>query len=202
MEKNITFTADGLILEGLLNHMAESDNGVVIAHPHPLYGGDMHNPVVEAIADAFAQKNHTTLKLNFRGVGKSQGDYDNGVGEQNDILGAVAYLEGLGISQIDLSGYSFGAWAISQLTDFPESVNHIYLVSPPIAMMPFTPTPALKKIKGIITGNHDDIAPPGDIKKLLQETKSTATLEIISGTDHFYGGHFHTIKSLLLHLIQ
>ena len=201
MEKNITFTVDGLAIEGLLNRNPNSDKGVVIAHPHPLYGGDMYNPVVDAIAHAFEEKGYTILKINFRGVGRSEGDYDNGEGEQKDILGAAAYLEGLGISRIDLSGYSFGAWTMAKLTDLPKSINNIYLVSPPIAMMPFSPTPALKKVKAIVTGSHDDIAPPAEIKKLLQETRSTAKFEIISGADHFYGGHFHTISSALIPLI-
>ena len=198
MEKNITFTADGLTLEGLLNHRTGADEGVVIAHPHPLYGGDMYNPVVDAIASAYDKKGYTTLKINFRGVGKSQGDYDNGVGEQKDLLGAVACLEALGISRIDLSGYSFGAWAISKLTNLPESVNSIYLVSPPIAMMPFESTPAMKKIKGIVTGSHDDIAPPDEIRKLLLNLKSDANLKVIPGADHFYGGQFNAIASELL----
>lgn len=197
MAQKITLDSEGWVLEGLLDRHS-SEKGVVVAHPHPLYGGDMENPVVEILAKSFAKKDYTTLRMNFRGVGKSQGRYDNGKGEQKDILAAIACLEGLGISRIDLSGYSFGAWVISRLTDLPASVKEIVLVAPPVAMMTFGPSAAMDRVKAMITGSEDDIAPVAKIRTLLQEMKSPAKLEVIPGADHFYGWHAEALEARIL----
>jgi alpha/beta superfamily hydrolase len=108
-EEKIFFESAGLKVEGLLDRL-HSDRGVVITHPHPLYGGDMFNNVVEAIVQAYQEKGHSTLRFNFRGVGQSEGAYDNGIGEQENVRAALEYLSLLGTMSIDLAGYSFGAW--------------------------------------------------------------------------------------------
>ena len=107
-EERVTFSSGELSLEGLLRR-GESDRGVVISHPHPLYGGEMRNQVVGIIQEVFAGKGWTTLRFNFRGVGRSQGEYDEGVGEQEDVRAAVRYLKEIKIKEIYLAGYSFGA---------------------------------------------------------------------------------------------
>ena len=84
--------------------------GAVISHPHPLMGGDMRNPVVEILAESLFAGGLSTLRFNFRGVGMSEGVFDEGRGEQEDVLAAVTYLERQGIREIVLAGYSFGAW--------------------------------------------------------------------------------------------
>jgi len=85
VEEHITFKSRPGLIEGRLGREAP-DKGVVITHPHPLYGGDMDNPVVKAIAKAFQQKGYTTLRFNFRGVGGSQGSYADGIGEMDDVF--------------------------------------------------------------------------------------------------------------------
>ena len=103
-ENSVMFESGGLKLEGLLDR-ARGDAGVVIAHPHPQYGGSMHNNVVESLVKAYGKAGFTTLRFNFRGVGRSEGHYDGGVGEQQDVSGAVAYLKDLGMTTIHLAGY-------------------------------------------------------------------------------------------------
>ena len=92
----VTFDSDGLTLEGAL-HLPESTPcaGVVVAHPHPQYGGDMHNNVVHAISRAAADAGAATLRFNFRGAGASEGRYDEGRGEQQDVAAALEYMRGL-----------------------------------------------------------------------------------------------------------
>lgn len=104
MKKTITFPADNFEIEGLLA-MEAGKQGVVISHPHPLYGGNMYNPVVETIQTAYRNCGYTTLRFNFRGVGKSQGAHEAGIGEQADVVGAASYLTDLGLTQIDLAGH-------------------------------------------------------------------------------------------------
>ena len=200
MEKHIFFLSDGNSLEGLLESN-DSGKGVVITHPHPLYGGDMQNPVVSVITAAYKKKGYGTLKFNFRGVGESRGDYDNGMGESNDLQAAISFMADSGFTRLDLAGYSFGAWVISTMTSIPPAVKNIILVSPPSGMMAFSHTPAMDLVKGIITGEEDSIAPASNIRQLLQEFKSPAGLEIIPGADHFYTGCSERLESRLLSLI-
>ena len=82
-EERIVFDANGLKLEGMLADFPR-DKGVVISHPHPLYGGSMHNNVVKAVAHAYQEEEYSTLRFNFRGVGRSAGTWDNGRGEMDD----------------------------------------------------------------------------------------------------------------------
>ena len=86
--EKILFPSGSLHLEGLLIR-GKIPKAVVISHPHPLYGGDMDNYVVGLISQAFEEKGWTTLRFNFRGVGRSQGDFDQGIGEEEDVLAAV-----------------------------------------------------------------------------------------------------------------
>jgi len=176
-------------LEGIINENSKK-GGVVICHPHPLYGGDMHNNVVSAIEEGFAGKGFTTLRFNFRGVGGSTGFYGNGHGETEDLIGAVEFLK----EQIDkdgmimLAGYSFGAWICSMAASKLEKLDGLFLVSYPFA---FYESEALKKYEGtifLVGGKLDDIGP---VEQLMDVYKTMPTIEkslkIIS-TDHFYWG--------------
>ena len=89
MEEKITLSSGQYRLEGYWQ-AGNGDKGVVITHPHPLYGGTMNNPVVETIQNAFQQNGYATLRFNFRGVGGSQGSYDDGMGEKDDVRAAIA----------------------------------------------------------------------------------------------------------------
>jgi len=100
METKIEFDSDdGIVLEGLL-HIGTTGHGVIITHPHPLYGGDMYNNVVETIQNAYQKKGFTTLRFNFRGCGQSTGRYDDGNGEQADLTAAFNYLKAGGTTSI------------------------------------------------------------------------------------------------------
>ena len=112
-EEQIFFESGELKLEGLLNRCS-GDAGVVISHPHPQYGGSMQNDVVKSLVKAYKKANFTTLRFNFRGVGRSTGHYDEGTGEQVDVQGAVAYLEGLGLTGHSACGILL--WCLGECT--------------------------------------------------------------------------------------
>ena len=196
MEEKISFISDGYEIEGCLEK-SSLQKGVVITHPHPLYGGDMHNNVVAAIARAYRQKGYTSLRFNFRGVGSSQGSHVNGIGEQQDVRAAVSYLADLSIGQIDLAGYSFGAWvnALSSINE-PRLANMI-MVSPPVAIIDFGSISDLGSLGLIVTGSRDDIAPPDLIKKSYAGWNAAAQFEVINGADHFYAGYLDKLEAIL-----
>ncbi|MGD2014866.1 MAG: alpha/beta hydrolase [Desulfobacterales bacterium] len=196
MEAKIKFLSDGHELEGRLEKSA-LQKGVVITHPHPLYGGNMDNNVVDAIGRVYRQNGYTSLRFNFRGVGNSQGSHDNGIGEQADVLAAVSYLADLGIEQIDLAGYSFGAWinALSSINE-PRSANMI-MISPPVAFIDFGTISDVGSLRLIVTGSLDDIAPPDLIEKCYGGWNSEAQFEVINGADHFYVGYIDRLEAIL-----
>ena len=196
MEEKISFLSDGYEIEGRLEK-SSPQKGVVITHPHPLYGGDMHNNVVAAMARVYRQKGYTTLRFNFRGVGSSQGSYGDGLGEQEDVRAAISYLADMSVSQIDLAGYSFGAWvnALSIINE-PQPANMI-MVSPPVAFIDFGSISDLVSLRLIVTGSRDDIAPPDLIEKSYAGWNVEAQFEIISGADHFYLGYIDKLEAIL-----
>jgi alpha/beta superfamily hydrolase len=196
MEKKVFFESDGLKLVGFLNK-GENDKGVVITHPHPLYGGDMHNYVVESIRKVYIEKGYTTLRFNFRGVGESQGNYDNDRGEQEDLRSALSFITSTGIKQIELAGYSYGAWINSLAASKGASIKNIVLLSPPVAFIDFKPVTSIPGLKLVVTGSIDDYAPPDLLKKVLPVWNKKAVLEIINGADHFYGGCTKKLESVL-----
>ena len=107
-EKQIRFLSGDIEIEGLL-YSSEGNKGVVITHPHPLYGGNMYNNVVKALVRIYQLAGYSTLRFNFRGVGLSKGTYGNGIGEQEDVRAALLYLAQEGKQSLDLAGYSFGS---------------------------------------------------------------------------------------------
>ena len=186
-EEKVVFEAGDIKLEGLV-HNAPGDKGVVVTHPHPLYGGDMHNNVVETIVQAYLEKGYTTLRFNFRGMGQSTGTYDEGVGEQEDVRAALAYLGGMGKNSIDLAGYSFGAWVNARgLTSYAQA-RRLVMVSPPVNFLDFSFLNYNEKIRLVIAASEDDIGPPGIIKEMIPVWNPDARFSIIQGADHFYWG--------------
>jgi len=189
-------------LEGILTRETGT-RGIIITHPHPLYGGDMHNPVVKTIARTFAAANYTTLRFNFRGAGSSHGEFADGVGEIDDLLAAREHLIARGIKDITLAGYSFGAWVIINAAAAEKLDNEPQiLISPPAAMLPFAENLKLPHLKQIITGELDQIAPPDPIKELIHSWNPDADFAVIPDCDHFFHGFQANLSAILKELIS
>lgn len=197
MAERITFLSERYEIEGLLNKRDEK-KGVVVTHPHPLYGGDMYNMVVESIVHVYHMKGYSTLKFNFRGVGRSQGAYDNGLGEQKDVLSAISFLADMGMERIDLAGYSFGAWVNAHAIQGDGPVEQMIMVSPPVGFMDFNAIGTMNSLKFVVTGNRDDIAPADAIEKMMSAWNPNARFEVIDGADHFYGGYLKQLETVLI----
>jgi hypothetical protein len=166
----------------------------------------MQNPVVTAIAAVYQEMGWSTLRFNFRGVGASEGEFDEGRGEQDDLQGVLEYLNTLNFSQIGLAGYSFGAWVIgrwTQLNTSPDTATsrRIILVSPPVAFMDFKDMGSIAGLEGVITGDMDDIAPPEKIKAMLPRWGPAKPLVVLSRTDHFYSGRLDALQDGLRNML-
>jgi len=187
-EERIFFEAEGLKIEGLFENLGE-EKGVVVSHPHPLYGGSMHNNVVKAVAHAYQEEGYSTLRFNFRGVERSEGDYDNGNGEQQDVHAVLRYLTKLGKSKIDLAGYSFGSWVNALGINGFKEAGRLIMVSPPVSVIDFSFLRYNPKIKLVICGSRDEIAEYKKVEKMLPKWNDQALFRVIQGADHFYSGY-------------
>jgi hypothetical protein len=189
-------------LEGILNERSKR-GGVVICHPHPLYGGDMHNNVVNAIEEGFISKYFTTLRFNFRGVGGSDGSYGEGKGEVEDLMSAVVFLKGQldNDASIMLAGYSFGAWICSMAAPKMDRLDGLFLVSYPFT---FYESDTLKNYEGtifLVGGKYDDIGPVSQLMDVYKAMPAIQKSLKIIPTDHFYGGKEEEITDFIKEVI-
>ncbi len=195
-EEKIFIDSRGLKIEGLLDNLA-GDKGVVVTHPHPLYGGDMYNNVVETIFQAYRERGYSALRFNFRGVGKSQGAYDNGIGEQEDIRAALRCLSDFGKKTIDLAGYSFGAWVNALGIEKFDLADRLIMVSPPVNFINFDFLKSNPKIQLVIVGTRDDIADPLAVEKMWPRWNPDIVFRTVEDADHFYSGKTNELKIVI-----
>lgn len=196
MEKTVFIESGNLKLEGLLEDLP-GEKGVVMTHPHPLYGGEMHNHVVEAVLEAYRSKGFSTLRFNFRGVGRSEGTHDQGEGEQEDVASALAFLASHGKKEIDLAGYSFGAWVNARGIEKCGSARRLVMVSPPVSFVDFGFLRSNSRIRLVVTGSLDEISDPIQVKRLISGWNPEALLRIIPNADHFYGQKIRELQSVI-----
>ena len=198
-EEKVYWNNGSLKIEGMLGKQ-DGESGCVICHPHPLMGGSMHNNVVEAIRDSFSSLNYTTLRFNFRGVGNSTGNYDEGGGEQSDILSAQGFLKKNGVEKIILAGYSFGAWVGSKVLEQSDQqfIAGVF-VSPPHNLFDFNWDNLINKIYLVVSGDRDQYC---DLEILRNQAKIiNYAMETIIGADHFYSGKENELLDVLLKYI-
>jgi alpha/beta superfamily hydrolase len=176
-------------IEASYNEPTESDGTIVLCHPHPQYGGNMHDAVLGTIADVAGRLGIAQLKFNFRGVGASAGVFDRGIGEVDDLLAVLEWLRSeVRPTSIRLAGYSFGSSVAWRAIDRAGELEHILFVAPPVAMMDFPPRPTLATPIGLICGDEDSFVAAPDLVRWAAEGAPNAILSTIAGADHFFGG--------------
>lgn len=180
-------TTDDLMLHGDLVVPDQHRGAAVVCHPHPLYGGDRFNPVVQAVADACIAAGLATLRFDFRGVNLSEGTHGDGKTEHLDVLAALELAQqhrGDGI--LLLAGYSFGSMMALAVAD--PSVSAWLAVAPPIGMIPAVPASAHDpRPKHLLVPEHDRYSPPAATSAVMSEWSNT-TMSTISMGDHFLSG--------------
>jgi len=193
-------TRDRVSLEARLGLPPTPGGGVVICHPHPLYGGDMDNPVVVRVAEVCNELGLATLRFNFRGVGASTGHHGHGRDERHDVAAALAHLASVRPTgaPLGLVGYSFGAAMAANLAsepaDFPP-LTAMALIAPPLVMTgdePFTAVARLAVRLLVVAGDHDEYCPLPALQALGQRVPS-AEIKIIEGANHFFFGKLYPL---------
>jgi len=190
----VRFACGDLQLEGELTSPAAPQQGAVICHPHPQYGGDMNNSVVLALARALDAAGYATLRFNFRGVGGSTGAYANAIGEVDDARAATRCLsERSGVQRVTLAGYSFGAMVILRAGPTLAAVDRLIAVAPPLAFFSLQELQECPKAKLFVVGDGDRYCSVAELSRQLQTVAEPKTQQIVPGADHFFLGHEATI---------
>ena len=204
-EVSVSFpTPDGLQIEGLLSRGAEGHGSIILCHPHPQYGGDMHNNVVSSLQSALAGVGFSTLRFNFRGVGGSEGSYADGSGEEGDVRGAVDFImteQGADIP-LYLVGYSFGAAVGTKSVAGDDRVGALACISPPIAMYDFSYLTGDRRPKLLVAGDGDFVCPVVALKELFDSLGQPRSLHIVPGADHFWWGREGRAADYVIDFLQ
>ena len=178
------------ILEGLLRLPSSPEPPRMVAlvcHPHPLYGGTMHNKVVFRVAQALGDLGMPVLRFNFRGVGRSTGAYDAGRGEADDIRAALAALAArYPDAPLLLAGFSFGAWVGLPVGCADPRVTHLLGLGVPVALLGTDELAGCAKPKQIIQGELDQYGPRPALEQWFARLAEPKRLTIVPGADHFF----------------
>ena len=180
-------------LEGRYHQSKKPDAPIaIVLHPHPLHGGNMNNRVVFIMFNSFVERGFSVLRFNFRGVGRSQGAFDNGVGELSDAAYAFDWMQQFNSNSpfCWIGGYSFGALISMQLMMRRPEIEGFVSISPPAGTEDFSFLAPCPSSGLIIHGDKDTHVPLDAVKKLAQKLDGqkniSVNLCIVKGADHFY----------------
>ncbi len=170
----------------------------VVCHPHPLFGGTMHNKVVFRTAEAFQQAGFATLRFNFRGVGASPGTHDDGRGEQDDAAAAIAWLLGQhpGVP-LALAGFSFGGSVALFAGAADQRVRLLWAVAPGVGRRDFSHLALCDKPKGVVQGTNDELCPLAELERAWPAWADPKAKYVVEGADHFFVGQIDEMQAAL-----
>jgi hypothetical protein len=181
---------EGPSLEGIL-HLPDGAGpfpGAVVCHPHPQFGGSMDVPLVVALAKGLAAAGWASLRFNFRGVGASQGTFDDGVGEAEDVEAALAYLAAqpsVRPTGLAVVGYSFGAWVGLEAACQTPSVSAVAAVALPMWRMPEGWLDGCALPKLFIAGDRDTVCPARELQEWACTLSGPTEIAVLTRADHY-----------------
>jgi hypothetical protein len=169
----------------------------LIAHPHPLFGGTLDNKVVQTLAKVFFALGYVSIRMNFRGVGASQGAYDDGIGESEDWLAVARALRArFGALPMLLAGFSFGAFVQSRvakrLAEQAQPSVRLVLVAPAVGRFQVEPVPAGTLV---VHGEEDDVVPLSEVLAWARPQKLPVV--VLPGAGHFFHGNLVELQRIV-----
>ena len=180
-------------IEARYHHVEESGAPMaLLLHPHPQHGGSMHNKVVYALFQAFVKRKFSTIRFNFRGVGRSQGVHDGSEGELCDAAAALDWLQthNPNSNVCWVAGFSFGAWIAMQLLMRRPEISGFISMAPPANSYDFSFLAPCPSSGLILHGTQDEVVPEEAVDKLVAKLSSQRNIEIdhrtIDGANHFF----------------
>jgi alpha/beta superfamily hydrolase len=196
----VKFPCGDITLEGEW-HMPAGDGtvpAVVVCHPYPPNGGTMHNNVVMAICEALYEKSIAAFRFNFRGVEGSEGSFDNGIAEQEDVKAAIDFVLAeprVDRGRIGLAGYSFGAVVSFQVALKDERIKMLALCSAPMRGDTWEQLENYENPKIYLVGDSDQMISIEGFREQLKKSPHPENYKVIAGTDHFWAGYERELAS-------
>ncbi|MBN4664642.1 alpha/beta hydrolase [Pandoraea nosoerga] len=197
------FTIDGPVgaVEIAIDRPAGEPRGItLVAHPHPLFGGTLDNKVAQTLARAFVQLGYAVVRPNFRGVGKSEGEHDKGIGERDDLLAVIAWMRrqpGWETLPLALAGFSFGTFVLSHVAKSLEAAGtpaqRLVFVGTAASNWEVAPVPADTLV---IHGEQDDTVPLQSVLDWARPQKLPVV--VIPGGEHFFHGLLPLLKQIVV----
>jgi alpha/beta superfamily hydrolase len=173
----------------------EVRGAALVLHPHPLFGGTMHNKVVFRAAAALNECGLAVLRINFRGVGQSTGEHDEGRGERDDARAGLDYLaENYPGQEITLCGFSFGARVGLEVGIADERVTRLISIGTPVDKYDFTFLDQCRKPVIFVQGDRDEFGGVERLSDLVAKIKAPVELKIIEGAGHFFDDQLDELK--------
>jgi uncharacterized protein len=200
-------------LEALLNAGAENaTHAALVCHPHPLFGGTLHNKVVFHTMKALNSFGFPVLRFNFRGTGLSQGEHDNGIGEVDDVRTALDWLDREFHLPLILAGFSFGAAVGLRAAHDDDRVRALIGVGTPVVpVAEADETPRVyafdflrdcTKPKLFVSGGRDRFGPRDRLEGMVASLPEPKKLVIVEGADHFFEGRLHELRDAIENWIR
>ncbi|SAL12159.1 alpha/beta fold family hydrolase-like protein [Caballeronia cordobensis] len=197
------FLIDGPVgkIECALDRTDQTPRGIaLVAHPHPLFGGTMDNKVAQTLARTFVQLGYTTYRSNFRGVGETAGEHDNGIGEQDDLLALIDHMRaqpGQADTPIVLAGFSFGTFVLShvakRMLEAGKQIERIVFVGTAASRWEVAPVPDTTLV---IHGETDDTVPIQSVYDWARPQELPVV--VIPGGEHFFHRKLHILKRVIV----
>jgi alpha/beta superfamily hydrolase len=170
----------------------------VICHPHPLHGGAMTNKVVHTLARAFNELGVIAVRFNFRGIGESEGHYDDGVGEVDDVVAVVDWAAGRWGSNHSLAGFSFGA-AMALRAAALRPPQHLVTVAPPVDRLIDAAAPVPADLDWLIVqGARDELVDVDRVVEWLDTLQPGPRLVVMENADHFFHGALPELRQTII----
>ena len=176
-------------LEAALRTAASPRGAVVLAHPHPLYGGTLNNPVVFHADRELNRAGLTTLRFNFRGVEGSDGFHDDGRGEIGDVAAAAAWLSALAPeAPLILVGYSFGSRCVIAHATADRTIAGVVAIGLPVRLWAFEDLPSLNRPLSVVQGTEDEFGSIKEVAAVIARAVPPGRLYEVAGASHLFPG--------------
>lgn len=195
--------------EGELELLTQTPTGaikpvvVVICHPHPLYGGTLNNKVVYTLARAFKDMELRTVRFNFRGVGASAGSYAQGIGETDDLLAILRWVQQVRPNDsIWLAGFSFGAFVAARGGHLWPTTQQLVTIAPPVENFDFNSLPPVNCPWLIVQGDQDEVVAPAAVYNWLATLPNPPQLIRMPEATHFFHGQLVELRELLITVLS
>ena len=175
----------------------------IILHPHPQFGGTMNNQIVYNLYYSFVRRGYSVLRFNFRGVGRSQGLFDNGPGELSDAATALDWMQGYNpdAGTCWIAGVSFGAWIAMQLLMRRPEIEGFISVAPPANLYDFSFLAPCPSSGLMVNGGEDRVVPTESVANLVDRLKTQKGVviehKVVPGANHFFEGKIEELMAVI-----